>query len=402
MTRPLRIALFSGNYNYLREGANQSLNRLVGYLEGAGHRVRVYSPVTDTPAFPPQGTLIPVPSIPLPIRSEFRLALGIPPAVRRDIERFAPDLIHVSVPDILNTRAETWAEQRNVPIVASLHTRFETYPAYYPGLRWLAPLAEVQQRRFYRRANCVLVPNPALVEEMAKLRGDDRVALWSRGVDRELFNPARRDMDWRRAQGWSDDDTAVLFFGRLVLEKGIDTYVEAVRSLRRRGLQVRPLIVGAGPAADRFGALEGATFTGHLDGSDLARAVASADIMLSPSTTEAFGNVVLEAMASGVAVVSADAPSASALIDDGRNGILCANGPSDYVAAVERLMQAPGERRRIASAARAASAAFSWDAASGAVEAAYRRTLAAHQAGGAADRARKLSSAHDPGPAKIK
>src|SRR5574338_404271 len=136
VTRPLRIALFSGNFNYLREGANQSLNRLVGYLEGAGHRVRVYSPVTDTPAFPPQGTLIPVPSIPLPIRSEFRLALGIPPAVRRDIERFAPDLIHVSVPDILNTRAETWAEQRNVPIVASLHTRFETYPAYYPGLRW--------------------------------------------------------------------------------------------------------------------------------------------------------------------------------------------------------------------------------------------------------------------------
>jgi phosphatidylinositol alpha 1,6-mannosyltransferase len=126
VTLPLRVALFSGNYNYLREGANQALNRLVGYLESAGHCVRVYSPVTDTPAFPPQGTLVPVPSIALPVRTEFRLALGLPRSIRRDIEQFAPDLIHVSTPDILDTRAQTLAKRLKVPIVASMHTRFET------------------------------------------------------------------------------------------------------------------------------------------------------------------------------------------------------------------------------------------------------------------------------------
>jgi phosphatidylinositol alpha 1,6-mannosyltransferase len=376
VTLPLRVALFSGNYNYLREGANQALNRLVGYLESAGHCVRVYSPVTDTPAFPPQGTLVPVPSIALPVRTEFRLALGLPRSIRHDVEQFAPDLIHVSTPDILDTRAQTLAKRLKVPIVASMHTRFETYFEHY-GLGWLRPLAEAHLRRFYRRADCVLAPTPGLVEEMKHLRSDDRVVLWSRGVDRELFSPSRRDLGWRRAQGWADDDVVLLFFGRLVLEKGVDTFVEVARSLRRDGHEVRPLVVGAGPAAGRMSALEGAVFTGHLQGAELARAIASADVMISPSTTEAFGNVVLEAMASGLAVISADAPSARALIDDGRNGILCApDRPQDYALAAAFLIEAADERRRISAAARMASGAYSWADASTAAEQAYLRTLA--------------------------
>jgi phosphatidylinositol alpha 1,6-mannosyltransferase len=369
----LRVALFSGNYNYLREGANQALNRLVGHLERSGHEVRVYSPVTDTPAFEPQGTLVPVHSITLPVRTEFRLALGIAPAIRRDVERFAPDLIHVATPDILGTRAETLAKRLGVPIVASLHTRFEAYPAYY-GLGWLRPLAEAHLRRFYRRADCVLAPTPALVEEMKRLRGDDRAMLWSRGVDRDLFSPSRRDQQWRAAQGWAEDDIVVLFFGRLVLEKGVDAYVAAVQALLRAGRKVRPLIVGAGPAEDRLRVLEGATFTGHLQDEELARAIASADIMIHPSTTETFGNVILEAMASGLAVVSADAPNSRALIDHGMTGLL--SDDDGYVAAVARLIQAPDERRRIAAAARAATKAYSWEAASRAAEQAYLQTVA--------------------------
>jgi glycosyltransferase involved in cell wall biosynthesis len=371
----VRIALFSGNYNYLREGANQALNQLVGYLERRGHEVRVYSPVTDTPAFESKGTLVPVPSIPLPVRSEFRLGLGIPAAIRRDIERFAPDLIHVSTPDILCTRAETLAEKLNIPVVASLHTRFTSYFDYY-GIGWLRPLAEAHLQRFYRRASCVLAPTPGLVEEMKHLRGDDHVALWSRGVDREFFKPSRRDPEWRRSHGWNSDDKVLLFFGRPVLEKGIDLYIDTVRILQNQGHQVRPLIVGAGPAADRLRALPGAVLTGHLDGPDLARAVASADIMIHPSLTEAFGNVVLEAMASGLAVVASDAPSSRALIDPGKTGLLCTpNSSADLAEAAARLIDDPAERLSIGNAAREASAAHSWDAASGAAEAAYHLTL---------------------------
>lgn len=374
MSRPLRVALFSGNYNYLREGANQALNELVGHLERSGHSVRVYSPVTDTPAFEPQGTLVPVPSVTLPFRTEFQLALSVPPAIRRDVERFSPDLIHVSTPDILCTRAETLAKRLNVPIVASFHTRFEAYLDYY-RIGWLRPLVEAHLRRFYRRADWVLAPTPALVDELKRLKGDDRVSLWSRGVDRSLFSPSRRDPAWRRAQGWADEDVVFLFFGRLVIEKGVDGFVETVRALRRGGHRVWPLVVGAGPAADRMRVLEGTVFTGHLQGTELARAIASVDIMISPSTTEAFGNVVLEAMASGVAVVSADTPSTRALIDPGQTGILCAPDATAYAEASVQLIRSPQERERLGAAARAASEKFSWDAASRAAEEAYRAAL---------------------------
>ncbi|MGZ8999219.1 MAG: glycosyltransferase, partial [Allosphingosinicella sp.] len=166
----MRIALFSGNYNYLREGANQALNRLVEHLEAKrGYRVRVYSPVSDTPAFKPKGTLVPVPSIALPVRNEFRLALGLPKPVRNDIRAFAPDLIHVSTPDILGTRAQSLAKRMKVPILASMHTRFETYLAYY-GLNLLTPVAQAHLRRFYRRSDYVLCPTPSLAADMNKVR----------------------------------------------------------------------------------------------------------------------------------------------------------------------------------------------------------------------------------------
>ena len=377
--RRLRVALFSGNYNYLREGANQALNRLVAHLERAGHRVRVYSPVTDSPAFEPEGTLVPVPSVTLPVRNEFQLALGLPDAIRRDVAAFSPDLIHVSTPDILGTRAETYAKRLGVPVVASLHTRFETYLPYY-RLEWLRPAVEAHLRRFYRRADCVLAPTPAMVEEMKQLRGDGHAKLWSRGVDGALFNPTRRDGAWSRANGWSEDDVVLLFLGRLVIEKGVDRFVEIVRRLRASGRQVRALVVGAGKAEERMRGLEDALFTGHLTGTDLARAIASADIMIHPSTTEAFGNVLLEAMASAVAVISADAPNARAILDPGRTGILC-NDIDDYVHAAIRLIDAPGERRALGAAARTASEACSWDAVSSAAEQAYLQTVARYAHG---------------------
>src|SRR5688572_21410313 len=193
----LRVALFSGNYNYLREGANQALNRAVDFLERRGHSVRAYSPVTGTPAFEPAGTLVPVPSLALPVRSEFRLALGLRAAARRDLADFAPDLVHLSTPDWLGFAALRFARRRGVPVVASLHTRFEAYLDHY-GLGWARPAVESLLRRYYRRADRILVPTEGLRAEMAAFVGHDRIDVWGRGVDRDLFDPARRDESWRR------------------------------------------------------------------------------------------------------------------------------------------------------------------------------------------------------------
>jgi glycosyltransferase involved in cell wall biosynthesis len=367
----MRIALFSGNYNYVREGANQALNKMVGLAERQGHEVRVYSPVTDTPAFEPEGKLVPVPSVRLPVRGEFRLALGIPKGIRRDIAGFSPEVLHVSTPDILGTRAQTLAKRMGAPIVASLHTRFETYFEHY-GAGWAKPLAEAHLRRFYRRADHVLVPTPATIGEIKALRGDDHVSLWSRGVDRKRFNPARRDAGWRRSKGWDDQDVVLLFFGRLVLEKGTEEFVRVVRRLSDQGIKVRALAVGEGPARNAFDSLGGAVLTGHLDNEALGRAVASADILLQPSRTEAFGNVVLEAMASGLAVVCADADSARALVEDGGTGLLYRD-EGEAVAAIAELAREPQKRKTLGMAAREASAQFDWDAASQSVLDTYRK-----------------------------
>jgi len=360
----LRIALFSGNYNMVRDGANKALNRLVRYLLDNGAAVRVYSPTIPEPAFEPAGDLVSVPSVPIPGRSEYRFATGLPKRVKEDIYAFAPNLIHLSAPDLLANKAQKIAADLNVPVVASLHTLFETYLDYY-GLGFARPMGERYLVRFYRRCDYVLAPNELLAEEMRRKTGlGDHVRLWSRGVDHHNWSPQHRDLGWRRAQGYADDEAVLLFFGRLVKEKGLDIFEELVSELRRRGRRARPLIVGAGPAGDDLAQRIGdAVFTGHVEGPALARAVASADILINPSTTEAFGNVNLEAMASGVALISAEAPAARALIRDGETGLLVP--PRDvaaYADAVEMLIDDTARRRQLAEAAMEASKAFRWSA----------------------------------------
>lgn len=361
--RGLRVALFSGNYNCVRDGANKALNRLVAHLLRRGAAVRVYSPVCPVPAFDPAGDLVPVPSMPIPGRPEYRLALGLPRAVREDVIAFAPNLFHLSAPDPLNHRALDLAHSLGVPAVASMHTRFETYAEYY-GLGFLRPLLEHVQRDFYRDCDLVLAPNRYLASELERDIPGVRAAIWGRGVDCGLFTPARRDPAWRCRNGIAGEDSVVLFFGRLVLEKGTRLFAETVNELRSRGHRIVPLVVGEGPAhqslADDLG---DAVFTGYLEGEELARAVASADILVNPSRTEAFGNVNLEAMAAGLAIVSADVESARALIAHGRTGLLVSQSDVNaYADGVERLLRDRPLARRLGKAARAAAEQYEWPA----------------------------------------
>jgi len=321
--KDLRIALFSGNYNCVRDGANDALNRLVSYLLQQGAKVRIYSPTNAAPAFEPAGDLVSVRSVAIPGRSEYRLTLGLDRRTREDVLRFAPTHIHVSAPDPQGYHAQGLARELGCPLVTSLHTRFETYFEYY-RLRALRPWGEQYLKRFYSRSDLVLVPNNQILEELGGWNMGNRLAVWSRGVDRQQFHPAFRSLEWRRSEGWEDTDIIPLFFGRLVREKGIADFSATIAKANKAGFRIRPMVVGDGPAkAELARQLPADTrFLGHLSGPDLSRAIASADVLINPSTTEAFGNVNLEAMASGLAVVSADVPSAQALISHNDNGVL--------------------------------------------------------------------------------
>lgn len=377
---PRRVALFSGNYNYLRDGANQALNRLVAYLERCGTDVRVYSPTSDTPAFEPAGTLVSVPSMRIPGRGEYRLGLGLPAGLRRDVERFRPDIIHVSAPDWTGVAAQRLARTIDVPVVASLHTRFETYAQFYAaGI--IRPAMERYLDRFYRSSDTILVPTVPIADEFAKKGLGDRTRLWGRGVDRDQFSPCHRNLAWRRSHGFQDDDVIVLFFGRLVREKGPRLFAEIVDRVSASGVAIRPLIVGDGPERHWLAKrLPHARLLGSLSGLDLGRAVASADVFVNPSITEAFGNVTLEAMASGLPSVCVDIPSGRNLL---RKGTSMFYGPDDIdgaVAAVRRLAVFSDLRSTMARAARSASEDYSWSKASAMVIDAYHMLLTKKEA----------------------
>jgi glycosyltransferase involved in cell wall biosynthesis len=248
-----------------------------------------------------------------------------------------------------------------VPVITSLHRRFETYLDYY-GLRLAVPAVEQYLKAFYARSDVILAPNQPMRQLLREQGIVTPVEIWGRGVDNYVFSPDRRDREWRRLNGYKDADVVILFFGRVVREKGIETFVQVVRELRDRGYPVRPLIVGEGPEADRLRRqLPDAVFTGHLDGEELGRAVASADILVNPSTTEAFGNVKLEAMAAGVVVVSADVGSARALITADSTGVLVEPTKAvNFTDAVDALLRSPRRRQALATAAVAAAITYRW------------------------------------------
>jgi glycosyltransferase involved in cell wall biosynthesis len=385
MARPmtidgLRIALFSGNYNMTVDGANKALNRLVEYLQRQGARVRVYSPTVAHPAFEPQGTLVSLPSIAIPGRGEYRWPLGLSRAVRRDLAAFAPDILHVSSPDFAARSAERWARPRGIPVLASVHTRFETYPKYY-GMGFLERPLEAYIRAFYRKCDALVTPSASMAEVLRAQGMNDDISLWERGVDRELFNSGRRDPSWRRAQGLADGDVAIGFLGRLVMEKGLDAFAATIAELGRRGAAHKVLVIGVGPAREWFEArLPGATFVGFQQGADLGRAVASMDVLFNPSDTETFGNVTLEAMASGVPVVAARATGSTSLIADGENGLLVRPGDiAGFADALARYLADPALRAAHGRAGEERSRAYSWDAINQAVADTYLRLIAARR-----------------------
>lgn len=372
----LRIALFSGNYNYVRDGANQALNRLVGYFLRQGAKVRVYSPTVDEPAFEPTGDLVSLPSIPIPGRPEYRITTGLPAKVRRDLADFAPNIVHISSPDVAAHRAVSWARARSLPVVASVHTRFETYLTYY-HLQLLEPVLRAALRRLYARCDALLVPAESTAAVLRAQRMNRNIHIWSRGVDREQFNPERRDMEWRRSLGIADDELAVAFLGRLVLEKGLDVFVAVIKELRRRGVPHHPLVIGTGPARQWFEQhMPSGVFVGHQVGADLGRALASADVFLNPSVTEAFGNVTLEAMASAIPVVAARATGTTSLVRDGETGMLAdACDISGFADALEAYARDPELRRRHGEAGLAYARTQDWDDINGAVLRVYENLV---------------------------
>ena len=360
----MRVLIAVGNFVNVVDGVALTYARLVRARVAAGDEIMVVGPGSARPRLEPSGRFVAMPSVPIPVQPEYRFALGIPSSTRWALERFEPQLVHVASPDFAGTAALDFAAAHGVPAVGSYHSEIARYLRYLPlGGRQMERVVWAFIRRFYDRCRHVYAPSEAMVANLRArgLSGDLRV--WSRGVDAERFSPVHRDRELRDKLGVSDDVPLILFVARLRREKGLDTLAEVLARLSQNGPSHVAAIVGDGPLReDLRRRCPSARFLGELDRPALARAYASADVFLYPSATETFGNVTLEAMASGLPTICADATGSDALVIRGETGELAPpNDAAAFVEAIAPLLQDADLRRRMGRAARARALHHSWD-----------------------------------------
>ncbi len=357
----LRLALFTDTWLPQVNGVSRTLDRLAHAIEKRGGEVRIVT--TTDPAATPDSRVERWPSVPFWAYPDNRIAA---PHARRAlelIEQWRPTLVHSATEFGVGLAGLVAARQARVPFVTSYHTHFERYIEYY-GLGWLNAIAWPFLRWFHNAGSLTWAPSGVVAAELGE-QGFRNVRVWSRGVEHERFNPSFRSRDLRARLGAADDTVVVAYVGRIAPEKGIHVAIQGMREvLARHAGRVVFALAGDGPAeADcRAAAADGTVFAGRLTGPALSEFYASADVFVFPSVTETFGNVVLEAMASGLAVVAPDVGATTELAAPPRAAQFRAGDAASLAARVESLVVDAPLRRAIASAALEEAAGRTWDA----------------------------------------
>jgi glycosyltransferase involved in cell wall biosynthesis len=371
----VRIAYVTETWFPSINGVVTRLAATVSELGSRGHEVLVVAPhMSGTKEWqaPPGTTVRHVPSVGLPFIYGGQ-PWGLPlPRVVGLLDRWEPDLIHAVCPTLLGWAGVLHARLRGLPLVCSYHTHVARYAHYY-HLGFAERPVWALIRRAHRQAHVNLAASEASRDEL-EAHGVSDVGVWRGGVDLGLFHPGHASAEMRaRLTGGHPERRLCLYVGRLAAEKGIDRLLP----LAPAGGDQHLALVGDGPAkAELEQAFAGAqaTFPGRLEGRELATAYASADVFVFPSTTDTLGLVMLEAMASGLPVVAATTPASRSLIDRAPAGALF--DPTDaegMVAAVQRWLGAPLDRRQLADQAR--GHVFSWDRATSELLTQYERAI---------------------------
>ncbi len=302
------------------------------------------------------------------------LRIGVPSlfALSEALTERAYDLVHVCAPGPAGVGAALLARIMGLPLVGSYHTELQDYALRRTGQTELEHLVRAIVGAFYRHCDLVLAPSPAADTSLAQLGvPDTQLGRWGRGVDTERFSPTHR------CPGLLPGPFNVLYVGRLSREKGLDLLSEAFLMARQRDPRLHLTLVGRGPEEqelrERLG--DTATFLGWLQGEQLARVYASADAFLFASTTDTFGQVILEAHASGLPVLAVNAGGPTDLIEDGRSGCLVSPDPQSLADALRRLAQRDVLRRQLATRALAAARKRTWERSMEELAAGYARAL---------------------------
>jgi len=334
----VRLALFTDTYPPQLNGVSRTLERLVIAARERGAAVRVLTTTDPTLAHTDAvADVVRWPSVPFWAYPQVRLAAPRIFAARADLAAWRPSLVHVATEFGVGFAGRAAARALHVPLVTSYHTSFSAYAEFY-RLGALAAGGWKYFRWFHGAAARTFAPTEAIRGEV-EAHGFRNVRVWGRGVDGTRFDPSFRSLEWRRNLGIADDAMVVLYVGRIAKEKGLEHALQAMQQLEHDAPAVRFVFVGDGPYDDelRAAAPSNAIFTGRLSGTPLSIAYASADLFLFPSVTDTFGNVLLEAMASGLVVVAADAGNTQELVGAERGVIVKAEEPGAIASALQAL-----------------------------------------------------------------
>lgn len=348
----VRLALFSDTYPPQMNGVSRTLERLVAAARERGAAVRIFT-TTDPALQHHDADETRWNSVPFWAYPQVRLAAPRVAEARKALREWQPSLVHVATEFGVGLAGRSAARSLGVPLVTSYHTSFSAYAEFY-RLGALAPLGWKYFRWFHAAAARTFTPTDAIRAEV-EAHGFRHVSVWGRGVDGTRFDPAFRSLEWRRSLGIADDAMVVLYVGRIAREKGLEHALRAMMQLRDAP-DIRFVMVGDGPYEQelRDAAPPGVIFTGRLEGAALSTAYASCDLFLFPSVTDTFGNVLLEAMASGLVVVSADAGNTRELVGNDRGLILPVEAPT----AIADLLRTLSADRARHAAIRASAVAW--------------------------------------------
>lgn len=357
----LRVAVVTETYPPDINGVAHTISILVNGLRERGHEITLIRPrrQEETAQSTQPGELL-VRGAPIPMYKQLRMGLPALGSLRKLWAGRRPDLVHIATQGPLGWSAARAAHKLDIPVSSDFRTNFHAYSQLY-GLGWLKSTIVSYLRKFHNAARCTMVPTQRLKDELVT-GGFERLIVVPRGVDTDKFSPSHRSLSLRESWGAKQDTVVLLSVGRLAVEKNLGMVVRAYDRLKQAGANVKLIFVGDGPEADALRRdCPDAIFAGTKRGQELAEHYASADVFVFPSLTETFGNVTLEAMASGLCVVAYDHAAAGQLIINHQNGILLApNAEDHFITAATSISQDASHREQLRNQARQTALNNSW------------------------------------------
>jgi len=360
-------------------GVGVTLRRLTDALQGLGHAVRVYSPSYPLPPeTKDRPEVFRVPGVPFFLYPDVQFALPRQGDILEDAREFRPDLVHVATEFSMGVTGIKVAKTLDIPAIASAHTDYEQYASRYYKVGWAIRAGWHYMRWFYGQTEMVLCPTQ-FFERHLNNRGVGNTGIWSRGIDSTSFHPRFRRSEYRAAFGARDQDVVVTYVGRIAREKNLLLLLDAWELLGTRRRNAQLVLVGRGPLEDeiRQRGVPGVHLVGLKQGEELATAYASADLFAFPSTTETFGNVLLEAMASGLPSLVAAAGGVLEFARHGDNSWLVQPDSTDaLIEGLERLLGDGTLRVQLAAGAINTALGRSWTGVDADLMADYRQVIA--------------------------